>query len=245
MLYTAAGAHPAPTLSDELGVSVPRQRFTLFTLLLFLAFLIFLPIFFSELMAGSLIKLHLTPDEAMAITIAIIVGGLINIPVGRIQLQQETVTDPMAIFGLSGFMPGMRRTSHDTIIAVNVGGCIIPTLLAIYELTHLNSGALNAALIVAAINSVVCFSAARVVSGVGIVIPGLIPPLVAALGALIFARDQAAPVAFIAGVAGPLIGADLFHLRDIKASPVGIASIGGAGTFDGIVLSGIIAAYLA
>ncbi|HXZ68352.1 MAG TPA: DUF1614 domain-containing protein, partial [Alphaproteobacteria bacterium] len=46
-------------------------------------------------------------------------------------------------------------------------------------------------------------------------------------------------------VAGPLIGADLFHLRDIKASPVGIASIGGAGTFDGIVLSGIIAAYLA
>jgi uncharacterized membrane protein len=57
--------------------------------------------------------------------------------------------------------------------------------------------------------------------------------------------DQAAPVAFVAGTLGPLIGADLLHLREIEESAVGVASIGGAGTFDGIVLSGIIAAYLA
>jgi uncharacterized membrane protein len=47
------------------------------------------------------------------------------------------------------------------------------------------------------------------------------------------------------GVLGPLIGADLLHLRDIKTLETGIASIGGAGTFDGIVLSGIVADYLA
>jgi uncharacterized membrane protein len=46
-------------------------------------------------------------------------------------------------------------------------------------------------------------------------------------------------------VLGPLIGADLLHLRDIEKIATGIASIGGAGTFDGIVLSGIVAAYLA
>jgi uncharacterized membrane protein len=46
-------------------------------------------------------------------------------------------------------------------------------------------------------------------------------------------------------VLGPLIGADLLHLRDIEELETGIASIGGAGTFDGIVLSGIVAAYLA
>lgn len=226
-------------------MSVPTQRLTLFSLLLFIALLIFLPVLFSQLMAGSLVKLHLSPDEAMGITIAIIFGGLINIPVGRIRLQQETVTDPMAIFGLSGFMPSMRRVSNETIIALNVGGCIIPTLLAVYELTHLSSGALNAALLVSAINCFVCFAVARVVAGVGIVIPGLLPPLIAAVGALLLAGSEAAPVAFVAGVAGPLIGADLFHLRDLKSSPTGIASIGGAGTFDGIVLSGIIAAYLA
>lgn len=238
-------SQPVLAQSGRMGVSVPGQRLTLFSLLLFIALLIFLPLLFSELLAGSLLKLHLKPDEAMGIAIAIIFGGLINVPVGRIHLQGEAVTDPMAIFGLSGFMPRMRRMSHETIIALNVGGCIIPTLLAVYELVHLQGPALTAAFAVGAVNSVVCFTAARVVAGVGIVIPGLLPPLVAAVGAMLFAGHEAAPVAFIAGVAGPLIGADLFHLKDLKASPVGIASIGGAGTFDGIVLSGIIAAYLA
>jgi hypothetical protein len=41
------------------------------------------------------------------------------------------------------------------------------------------------------------------------------------------------------------VGADLLHLKEIEQSTVGMASIGGAGTFDGIVLSGIVAAYLA
>ena len=67
----------------------------------------------------------------------------------------------------------------------------------------------------------------------------------AALLALLFAPSEAAPVAYIAGVAGPLIGADLLHLKDIEESATGVASIGGAGTFDGIVLSGIVAAFLA
>jgi len=44
---------------------------------------------------------------------------------------------------------------------------------------------------------------------------------------------------------GPLIGADLLHLRDIKTLATGVASIGEDGTFDGILLSGIVAAYLA
>ena len=42
----------------------------------------------------------------------------------------------------------------------------------------------------------------------------------------------------VSGVLGPLIGANLLHIRDIAALETGIASIGGAGTFDGIVLSG-------
>jgi uncharacterized membrane protein len=49
----------------------------------------------------------------------------------------------------------------------------------------------------------------------------------------------------VAGVVGSLVGADLLHLADVRRIGTGMASIGGAGTFDGIVLSGIIAAYLA
>ena len=76
-------------------------------------------------------------------------------------------------------------------------------------------------------------------------LPTLIPPLVAALGAILLLPDFAPPVAFAAGVLGPLVGADLLHLKDIQALNTGIASIGGAGTFDGIVLSAVIATFLA
>jgi uncharacterized membrane protein len=42
-----------------------------------------------------------------------------------------------------------------------------------------------------------------------------------------------------------LAGADLMHLRDFSGKVAGTVSIGGAGTFDGTILSGIVAAYLA
>jgi uncharacterized membrane protein len=75
--------------------------------------------------------------------------------------------------------------------------------------------------------------------------PSLFPALLAAVSALLLVPDQAPLVAFVASMLGPLMGADLLHLRDIEKIATGIASIGGAGTFDGIVLSGIVAAYLA
>ena len=45
-------------------------------------------------------------------------------------------------------------------------------------------------------------------------------------------------------ILGPLIGADLLRLKQIIALSSGNASIGGAGTFDGIVISGFIALLL-
>ncbi|RPI46657.1 MAG: DUF1614 domain-containing protein [Betaproteobacteria bacterium] len=79
---------------------------------------------------------------------------------------------------------------------------------------------------------------------VGIALPGLAPAAVAAILALLLAPEQAPPVAFIAGVFEPLVGADLLHLKDVQRISTGLVSIGGVGTFDGIVLSGIVAAYL-
>jgi uncharacterized membrane protein len=74
---------------------------------------------------------------------------------------------------------------------------------------------------------------------------GVVSPTIAAGLALLLAPDTAAPVAFVIGVIGPLIGADLMHLKDIENSEIAVVGIGGAGTFDGIILSGIVAAYLA
>jgi uncharacterized membrane protein len=213
-----------------------------------LLLLFLLPLLFGQLMAASLIKLHLGPGTAVLLTFAIIFGGMVNIPVKRIQRDDGAPVHPFAVFGFYGRMPRPRRVRRETVIAVNLGGCVIPAALAIYELVYLGAtgaGTLAAAVAAAAINTAVCYRLARPVANVGILLPGLVPPLVAVVAALLLAPASAPPVAFVAGVAGTLIGADLLHLGAIERTAVGVASIGGAGTFDGIVLSGIVAAYLA
>jgi uncharacterized membrane protein len=52
-------------------------------------------------------------------------------------------------------------------------------------------------------------------------------------------------VAYVGGVLGTLIGGDLSNLHVIHKLGAPVASIGGAGTFDGVFLSGIIAVLLA
>jgi uncharacterized membrane protein len=217
----------------------------------FLIFLLALviPFLITELILGSLSKLHLSPTLALVLLIAILFGGLINIPLKVIERDTNVIVDPFAVYGLGGFWPQLRRVRRSTILAVNVGGCVIPTALALYEIYYLAAfgGSLLAVTALGcAVNVLVCYLVARPVPNVGILMPGLIPPVVAASFALLFASEQAAPVAFTIGVMGPLIGADLLHLKDIEeSSNTGVISIGGAGTFDGIVLSGVIAAYLA
>jgi uncharacterized membrane protein len=223
-------------------------RLTPLGMLLALVLLILLPILFWQLMVAALVKLNLTQGTAIDLVFAIILGGLINIPVKRIVRNGPMPSNPLAVYGMSGSVPQLTRMRNETIIAVNVGGCVIPTGLALYELNHLlatSAPVLSALTVICAANIVACYAVARPVQGIGIVMPGFVSPLTAAILAMILAPSQAAPVAFIAGVIGPLVGADLLHMRDITKNAVGVASIGGAGTFDGIVLSGIVAAYLA
>jgi uncharacterized membrane protein len=224
------------------------KALTPLSLLAFLLLIVLMPLLFGELMAASLVKLHLSPTSAIILTVAIFMGGMVNIPVKRIEHTQMVSDHPLALFGLDGMLPRLRRQRRFTIIAVNLGGCLIPAALAVYEFFYiagLGPGAVLAVAVAAAVNVSLCYAVARPFAGVGILLPGLVPALGAAIFALVLMPGDAAPVAFVAGVAGPLIGADLLHLKEIEASAAGIASIGGAGTFDGIVLSGIVAAYLA
>jgi uncharacterized membrane protein len=58
--------------------------------------------------------------------------------------------------------------------------------------------------------------------------------------------ESVAPaLAYVIGSLGTLIGADLLNLGNIQGLGAPIASIGGAGTFDGIFLTGILAVLLA
>ena len=206
------------------------------------------PFIFADIMATALLKLRLSPTAAFLIVVGIFVGGLVNIPLKRIVHEELGATHPLSAFGLWALFPRWQRARRETIVAVNVGGCLIPMGLVVWELVGLvgESGQTWIALATAVIlNVVVCYVVARPEPRIGILMPGFVPPLVALLAAVSLAPDHAVPVAFIAGVLGPVVGADLLHLREIQRSHVGMLSIGGAGTFDGIVLSGILAAYLA
>jgi uncharacterized membrane protein len=91
---------------------------------------------------------------------------------------------------------------------------------------------------------------ARPVKGLGIVTPTLLPPLSAALAAISLVYIFGAPhnlifiVAYVGGTLGTLIGADILNLGKIRDIGAPVASIGGAGTFDGVFLSGLIAVLL-
>lgn len=221
------------------------------TVVLVMLFILLLPLVLVDLMQSALQRLHLTPPAALLTVMGIFIGSLVNIPVYRIQRDEWQPVDVWGPVWLGPFSQQFRRVRQETIIAVNVGGCVIPCLLVLWELQHiapLGSGVLARTLAATAVNVLACYLVARPVPGIGIMMPGFVSPLVAVSGSWIFLWDlETARVAaaFIAGVLGPLIGADLLHLRDIQRVPTGMLSIGGAGTFDGIVLSGILAAVLA
>ena len=218
------------------------------SIIVFLFLLALLPIVFAKVLVTALVKLRLAPEVAVLVVVGIILGSVINIPITRIVRHEDVVVHPLALFGLGHLWPQWQRIQRETIIAVNVGGCVIPSMLALYEIGQLLAKGGTYLVIVGGVvllNTGVCYIIAKPVEGVGIAMPAFLPPVVAALSALLFAPEEAPAVAFVAGVMGPLLGADLLHLRDLSKVVTGMASIGGAGTFDGIVLSGILAAYLA
>jgi uncharacterized membrane protein len=216
-------------------------------ILLVVALAILFPIFLADAMAAAFAKLGLSPGLSLAVVIAMFVGGLFNIPLKRVPRVMSIDTAPLGLYGAERIFPGWFRQPSATVIAVNVGGCVIPCMIVVYELARIAEHGSTALALTAgavAINTALCFRLARPVPNVGIALPPLVPALAAAACGFLFMRDFAPPVAFTAGVLGPLVGADLLNLRRILHGGAGIVSIGGAGTFDGIVLSGLVATLL-
>jgi uncharacterized membrane protein len=222
--------------------------FGVLALVVTVVLLVLFPLLLANVMLAALAKLGLDPGGSLLVMAGILLGGMINIPLKKIPRQSDVHTRRIGVFGLERMFPELVRHRRYTIIAVNVGGCLVPGALVVYELMRIARhypGLLVPVIAAAAVNIAVCRLLARPVPHVGIALPALVPALVAATTALLFARELAPIVAFIAGVLGPLVGADLLNLSRISRIDTGIASIGGAGTFDGIVISGLLATLLA
>ena len=227
---------------------IPWIPFGCLPLVILAALLVLSPFLLANVMAAALGKLGLSPVLSFLVVLAIFAGGLVNIPVKKIPRVLSIDQAPPGLYGFTRFFPGLFRERPYTIVAVNVGGCVIPCLIVVYELFRIAAHGQSAfwfTLAAVGVNTAFCYRLARPVPNVGIALPALIPAIVSAACAFIFVRDFAPPVAFTAGVLGTLIGADLLHLRNIGRIGTGMASIGGAGTFDGIVVSGLVATLLA
>jgi uncharacterized membrane protein len=215
-------------------------------LIYFLIFLFGLVFLFLMVQVGFISlafqKLGIPPQRLFSLLFFSLIGSFINIPIAR--FEGEPIVEEEVAFSVWGMpyrvrMPRMR----ETVLAVNLGGAVIPALISLYLWIKL--GFPWQPLLGVALVALVTHRLSRPVKGVGIVVPLFIPPILAALVALTLFPAFSPPMAYISGTMGTLIGADIMNLKRVKQLGAPMASIGGAGTFDGIFLTGIIAVLLA
>jgi uncharacterized membrane protein len=191
--------------------------------------------------ASAYRRMGVNAQLVMLVLLASWLGGMINIPVAQLPAEKTVDRQVVTVYGVQYVVPVVHHWPG-TIIAVNVGGAVIPTLLSLYLIIR-NRLYLRALLGIAAVSLVVHFLA-RPVPGLGITMPTLLPPVVAALAALFLSLRKAPALAYISGTMGTLIGADLLNLHLLQGMGAPVASIGGAGTFDGIFMTGVLAVLL-
>ncbi|HYT85558.1 MAG TPA: DUF1614 domain-containing protein [Burkholderiales bacterium] len=187
-------------------------------------------------------QLGIAPRYFFTWLFASLAGSYINLPIMRFSPEQMTRLQEIPFYGVPYVIPTVE-TWPGTILAVNVGGAIIPILLSLILIVK--NGLYRMAAWGIAIVSLACYVLAEPVQGLGIAIPVFYPPVIAAIVALLLSRQYAAPLAYACGSLGTLIGADLMNLGNIRGLGAPVMSIGGAGTFDGIFVTGLIAVLLA
>jgi uncharacterized membrane protein len=226
-------------------VIYPPLIFLLMVAFFFLA-LIFLPLLWFGVVGTAFVNLGLPPTLVFWLLILTLVGSLVNIPLTTLESQEVVAGQVISYFGMRVRLPSTWR-KRQTVLAVNVGGALIPVALSLFLLYQIavRYGIPLGLLLTLGLVTLIMYHLARPVKGLGIAVPGLVPPLVAAVGAWLLCPEEIrAPCAYIASTLGTLIGADLLKLGEISKMGAPVASIGGAGTFDAIFLSGIIAVLL-
>ena len=187
-------------------------------------------------------RLGIGPGAALLLLFGSLIGSYFNIPITVLSGPPVKSAQIVDFFGMRYVVP-LVTSWHGTVLAVNVGGAVIPTLMSTYLVIRYQLW-LKAVLAIVAIAFII-HSMATPVQGIGIAVPVFAPVVTTAILAFVLSREYAAPLAYIGGSMGTLIGADLLNLDKIGGLGAPVASIGGAGTFDGIFLTGILAVLLA
>jgi uncharacterized membrane protein len=207
----------------------------------FIAVLLLLAFVQIGILSYAFGRLGIGATDAMLLLLASLAGSMINVPVARLRGSVTQLRQMVTVFGMRYVIPVVRNSK--TTIAVNIGGAVVPATLSAYLIAHDRLGWLA----LAAIAAVTLFThaVARPVRGLGIAVPALLPGIFAAAVALVLHPVAVAGLAYVGGTLGTLLGADLLNLHRVRRLGAPVVSIGGAGTFDGVFITGIVAVLLA
>jgi uncharacterized membrane protein len=222
-----------------------KRSFSIFAILAF----VIVMIFFIQSAGIAFIELGFPIWLAFLIVPGSLLGSLVNIPLYTIQSDPTPCTQELYVrhWGIS-YQVFQPECPGETEISINLGGAVIPVLVSAY-LILVNPSALLQFTVAIIVVTIVVNRIARIEPNVGIITPALLPPLIAVFATI--AVMLIAPgtynmyaVAYVAGTLGTLLGADILNLGKLSNLRTGQASIGGAGTWDGVFLTGILAVFL-
>ncbi len=228
-------------IKNVVGPNTNNMFFIPGAILTFILFLLFLPFLFAlgylNIIVIGFEALGISSRATLIILASILVGSLVNIPLTK---KKMFLVQESRFFG---FFKSQKMAVH--CLAVNLGGAVIPCLLSFYLLfiAQRKGFDLKPIFIATLLMTLLSKIFSKVVPGKGIVLPFFIPPVFSAILALILAPGYVAFCAFISGVLGTLIGADILNIWKIRNFQ-GYLSIGGAGVFDGIFLVGIMSVLI-
>lgn len=218
------------------------------TALIFFIFLagllLVIPLIITLVLSEAFQLLGFSVGTTILLFLASLLGSTVNIPIRTVETEGKGKPQNVrSMYNILSPQSELRPQPKETTVALNLGGALIPIGICVFLI--LSSFSLWwQYLIGVGIITVLSYVIARPVPGVGISIPIFIPPLLAALVAVIMPGNNTA-IAYVSGVLGVLLGGDILNLKSLTEYGSQSLSIGGAGTFDGIFLTGIIAVLLA
>ncbi len=217
----------------------PRVRASVIAFLFIILVLVL--IFISLNILGTAFrKLGFPPEYSVYFLFLSLPCSYLNIPIKRVRSRVSVISDKASDTLRSGLEASSLKMY--TTIAINLGGAVIPIIISVFLSTKVNLVEILAGILVM---TIIIHKIARPVKGSGIAIHALLPPLLAAFVAIIISPQNAPVIAYISGTFGCILGIDILNLKKIPDLGVPLVSIGGAGTFDAIFLTGIISVLLA
>lgn len=226
-----------------------------FEILLFFVFLL-IPVFVLSVSAGRTDNFYMHPIIVFAALLAMLLTNNMEIPIlydvktrkPNYSPQEADLISEMYSVPVSAELSTGKERVYDTTITLNLGGFIIPLVLAAYVISVIYT--LNASLqlqsmiITLAIMVIVTHLFSEVKSGVGVIVPDYLGLLTVPI-AFVVSPDRPAAIILVSGTLGILIGV-ITTLIAMKRGEKGSAffNLGGTGNFNAVYITVLLSVFV-